>query len=101
MCNEFLLFIDVQIGFLHRGTEKLLEYKCMNQSLPYFDRLDYVSIIHNEHVFIVANELLCICSLSYRVSMLRCMLLELTRVFNGLLAISCAIFDLGSLSPLL
>lgn len=101
MANEFLLFIDCQIGFLHRGTEKLLEYKCANQCLPYFDRLDYVSIIHNEHVFIVAMELLCVSSLNLRISIIRIMLLEITRVFNGLLAISCAIFDLGSLSPLL
>ena len=101
MANEFLLFTDIQIGFLHRGTEKLLEYKSINQSIPYFDRLDYVAILHNEHVYILACELLTQSALSLRVSLIRVILLEITRVFNGLLALSCAFFDLVALSPLL
>ncbi len=95
------MYLDIQIGFLHRGTEKLMEYKSMLQSLPYMDRLDYVSIIHNEHMFTLAVESLSLATLCFRVSQLRMLMAEITRIFNTLLAGSCAIFDLGSLSPLL
>jgi len=101
MLNEFILFNDVQIGYLHRGTEKLIEYKSSTQVVPYFDRFDYVSVISNEHVFVLCLEYLCQISLLIRVSYIRVLMLELTRILNGFLAISCCLMDLGSISPLL
>lgn len=101
IANEFILYLDIQIGFLHRGTEKLAEFKTLSQTLPYMDRLDYVSIIHNEHMFTLTTEALTLTMICYKVSQLRILLAEITRTFNTLLAGSCAIFDLGSLSPLL
>lgn len=101
MVNEFILFNDIQIGYLHRGTEKLIEYKSFQQAVPYFDRLDYVSVISNEHVFVLSLEYLCQLFIVFKVSLLRVIVLELTRVLNGFLAISCCVMDLGSISPLL
>lgn len=94
-------FLDLHIGYLHRGTEKLLEFKSFEQGLPYFDRLDYVSVVYNEHLFSLAFESLLRCMLSLRVSFIRLLFLELTRVFNGLLCLACSFMDLGSMSPLL
>jgi len=92
---------DIHIGYLHRGTEKLIEFKSLEQCLPYFDRLDYVSVVYNEHMFALAFESLLRFSLALRVSLLRILFLELTRIFNGLLALSCMVFDIGCMSPLL
>jgi len=101
LANEFIMYVDIQIGFLHRGTEKLSEFKNIQQIIPYMDRLDYVSIVHNEHMFVLAVEALSLSMICMRVSQLRMIMAELTRIFNTLLAGSCAVFDLGSLSPLL
>jgi len=95
------MFLDIQIGYLHRGTEKLIEFKHMTQALPYFDRLDYVSVVHNEHVFILGIEYLMHISIVMKVSIVRVLILELTRCLNGFLAISCSTLDLGSMSPML
>lgn len=101
MSLEYLLYIDIQLGYLHRGTEKLLEFKFLVTGLPYFDRLDYVSVVHNEHVFVLSIEYLMHISMLIRVSIVRIIMLELTRCMNGFLAISCCTMDLGSISPLL
>ena len=101
MVNEYIVFCDTQIGYLHRGTEKLIEFKSVSQVLPYFDRLDYVAILHNEHICVLAFELLLRISLTVRVSLLRVLVLEISRILNHLLGISCGILDLGSISPLL
>lgn len=101
MLGEFIVFIDVQIGYLHRGTEKLIEFKSPVSAVPYFDRLDYVSVTHNEHVNVLCLEYLLLLSMFTRVSCHRMILLELTRLINGFLTISCSVLDLGSLSPLL
>jgi NADH-quinone oxidoreductase subunit D len=69
--------------------------------VPYFDRLDYVSCVFNEHMFSLAFESLLRCSLCIRVSYLRLLFLELTRVCNGLLCLSCGLMDLGAMTPLL
>lgn len=95
------MFLDIQIGYLHRGTEKLIEFKNVAQALPYFDRLDYVSVVHNEHAFILSLEYLLHLSLLMKVSIARVLMLELTRCLNGFLAISCSTLDLGSMSPML
>ena len=101
MNMEYLMFIDIQIGYLHRGTEKLIEFKNLTQALPYFDRLDYVSVVHNEHVFVLSIEYLIHVSIIMKVSIIRIIVLELTRCLNGFLAISCSTLDLGSMSPML
>lgn len=99
--GEFISFVEVVIGYLHRGTEKLCEYKTIEQALPYFDRLDYVSVVCNEHLLALNFELLLRCSLSIRISSLRVLMCEFTRCFNGLLCVSCMAMDIGSLSPML
>ena len=101
LCNEFIFFCCIHIGYLHRGTEKLIEFKSVDIIVPYLDRLDYVSVCYNEHMFTLAFENLFRVCLAFRVSCLRLLFLELTRVFNGLLAVACMIFDIGCMSPLL
>jgi NADH:ubiquinone oxidoreductase subunit D len=98
---DYILYIDIHIGFLHRGTEKLIEFKSLDNIVPYFDRLDYVSVVFNEHMFILCFESLLRVCLMFRVSLNRLLFLEFTRVFNGLLCLSCGVFDLGAMSPLL
>lgn len=99
--GEYINFVEVVLGYLHRGTEKLCEYKTIEQALPYFDRLDYVSVVCNEHLLALNFELLLRCSLSLRISALRILMCEFTRCFNGLLCVSCMAMDIGSLSPML
>lgn len=91
---------DPHVGFLHRGTEKLIEYRTYLKSLPYFDRLDYVSMMTQEHAFCIAIE-----SLSKTISytalyvQIRVLFDELTRIMNHLLCLSCHSMDVGNLSP--
>lgn len=101
LANEYICLCDCHIGYLHRGTEKLLEFKHYEQCTPYFDRFDYCSVICNEHLLVFAFELLLHFLLFCRVSLIRCVLLEISRCFNGLLAISCSMLDIGCLTPLL
>jgi NADH:ubiquinone oxidoreductase subunit D len=101
LVNEFVLFVDCAIGYLHRGTEKLLEFKSFDMFLPYFDRFDYCSCLCNEHLFVLCFESLLRCCLAFRCACLRCLLSELCRCFNGLLAVACNLFDMGALAPLL
>jgi len=94
--------VDILIGYLHRGCEKLCEFKVFCLAIvPYFDRLDYCSVVYNEHVFVLAFEVMLRVNIAFRVSVLRVLFCELTRVFNGLLVISCGVLDLGAVSPLL
>ena len=99
--GEFILLVDINIGYLHRGVEKLSEFKSIEQVLPYFDRLDYVSVVNNEHLLVLSVEQLLRANLSIKVSYIRILMLEFTRCFNGLLCISCMVMDLGCLTPLL
>lgn len=101
LSSEFISYIDVVIGYLHRGTEKLCEFKSLEQCIPYFDRLDYVSVVCNEHLLSLSFEYLLRCCISLRVSVVRILMCEFTRTFNGFLCISCMIMDIGCLSPLL
>lgn len=89
------------IGLLHRGTEKLIEYKNANQALPYFDRLDYVSMMANEHTFSLAIEKATNCLIPKRASYIRVLFLELTRILNHLMAITTHAMDVGALTPFL
>jgi NADH dehydrogenase (ubiquinone) Fe-S protein 2 len=89
------------IGLLHRGTEKLIEYKTYVQGLPYFDRLDYVSMMVNEHAYCLAIEKLLGCCVPLRAQYIRVLFSEITRILNHLLAICCHAMDVGALTPIL
>jgi NADH dehydrogenase (ubiquinone) Fe-S protein 2 len=101
MNNEVVLSCDPHIGLLHRGTEKLIENKNYIHSLPYFDRLDYVSTLVQESAFTNSVDRLCsVYSNSYS-NLIRTSFDELTRLLNHLLAISCHALDVGSMSTIL
>ena len=92
---------DPHIGLLHRGTEKLIEYKNYVQALPYFDRLDYVSMMCQEHGYSLAVEKLLNCQVPLRAQYIRVLFSEITRILNHLLAVVCHALDVGALTPLL
>ncbi len=79
----------------------MLEHKTYIQGLPYFDRLDYVSMMAEEHVFVLATEKLLGLSIPIRAQFIRVLYSELTRILNHLLAIACHAMDVGALTPLL
>jgi NADH:ubiquinone oxidoreductase subunit D len=88
------------VGFLHRGTEKLIERRTYLKALPYFDRLDYVSIMTQEHAFCLSVEaLLKTTSSTALYIQIRVLFDELTRILNHLLAIACHSMDVGNMSP--
>lgn len=89
------------IGLLHRGTEKLIEYKNYTQALPYFDRLDYVSMMAQEQVFSLAVEKHVFCHTPLRSQFIRVMFAELTRILNHLMALTTHAMDVGALTPFL
>lgn len=89
------------IGLLHRGTEKLIEYKSYLQSLPYFDRLDYASMMAQEHGFSSAVEKLLEIDVPLRAQYIRVIFLEITRILNHLMAITTHASDVGALTPFL
>jgi NADH dehydrogenase I D subunit len=99
--GEIISKVEPHIGLLHRGTEKLLESKNYMQSLPYFDRLDYVSTMSQEHCFVLAIEELLALQVPKRGQCIRVIFLELTRVLNHLLAITTHALDVGALTPFL
>ncbi len=99
--GEVIKYADPHIGLLHRGTEKLIENKTYMQALPYFDRLDYVSMMCQEHVFSLAVEKLIFCNIPVRASYIRVIFSELTRLLNHLLAITTHALDVGALTPFL
>ena len=92
---------DPHVGFLHRGTEKLIEKRTYLKAIPYFDRLDYVSMMTQEHAFVNTVEaLLQTVSYSSLYSQVRVLFDELTRLMNHLLALACHSLDVGNMSPL-
>jgi len=97
--GETVLKAEPHIGLLHRGTEKLIEYKTYNQALPYMDRLDYVSMMAKEHVYCLAVENLLKCEVPLRAQYIRVLFLELTRILNHLLAVCCHALDVGAMTP--
>ncbi len=99
--GETITYADPHIGLLHRGTEKLIESKNYLQALPYFDRLDYVSMMVQEHCYSLAVESLCNLEIPIRASYIRVLFSEITRILNHLLAVSCHALDVGALTPLL
>ena len=99
--GEHVTKADPHIGLLHRGTEKLIEYKTYSQALPYFDRLDYVSMMAQEHCFSMSVEKLMKLEVPNRASYARVLFLEITRILNHLLAISTHALDVGAMTPFL
>jgi NADH dehydrogenase (ubiquinone) Fe-S protein 2 len=97
--GEVVKKADPHIGLLHRGTEKLIEYKNYLQALPYFDRLDYVSMMSQEHAYVLAIEKLLNCDIPLRAKYIRVLFSEITRILNHLLAISCHALDVGAMTP--
>jgi NADH dehydrogenase (ubiquinone) Fe-S protein 2 len=99
--GEKVLKADPHIGLLHRGTEKLAEYKTYQQILPYFDRLDYVSMMTQEHAYVLAVEYLLKCFVPLRAQYIRVLFSEITRILNHLLALTAHAMDVGALTPFL
>ena len=97
--GEVVKKADSHIGLLHRGTEKLIEYKNYLQALPYFDRLDYVSMMCQEHAYVLAVEKLLNCNIPLRAQYIRVLFSEITRILNHLLAICCHALDVGAMTP--
>nr|YP_010394748.1 NADH dehydrogenase subunit 7 [Phytophthora tubulina]DAZ89185.1 TPA_asm: NADH dehydrogenase subunit 7 [Phytophthora tubulina] len=97
--GEVVQKADSHIGLLHRGTEKLIEYKNYLQALPYFDRLDYVSMMCQEHAYILAIEKLLNCDIPLRAQYIRVLFSEITRILNHLLAVCCHALDVGAMTP--
>ena len=92
---------EPHIGLLHRGTEKLIEYKNYLQALPYFDRLDYVSMMSQEHTYCLVVEKLINCQIPKRAQYIRVLFAEITRILNHLLAVGCHAMDVGAMTPFL
>jgi len=101
MDGEVVERADPHIGLLHRGTEKLIEHKTYLQALPYFDRLDYVSPMCQEHCYSLAVEKLAGIVIPERAKYIRVMFSELTRLLNHILNITTQIIDVGATTPLL
>jgi NADH dehydrogenase (ubiquinone) Fe-S protein 2 len=99
--GEVIEYADAHIGLLHRGTEKLIENKSYMQSLPYFDRLDYVSMMAQEHAFSLCVEQINNLKIPRRAQIIRVIFLELTRILNHLLAVGCHAMDVGAMTPFL
>jgi NADH-quinone oxidoreductase subunit D len=101
MDGEVIQRLDPHIGLLHRGTEKLIEYKTYLQAIPYFDRLDYVSPMCQEHAFVLAVEKLLGLEVPLRGQYIRVLFDEITRILNHLLNIPAYAMDVGAVTPFL
>ncbi|MBV9527139.1 NADH-quinone oxidoreductase subunit D, partial [Sphingomonas sp.] len=97
--GEIVERVDPHVGLLHRGTEKLIEYKTYAQALPYFDRLDYCSPMCMEHSFVLAVEKLLGLEIPIRAQYIRTMMAELTRIKNHMLNLGSHIMDVGAMTP--
>ena len=97
--GETIINADPHIGLLHRGTEKLMEYKNYLQILPYFDRLDYVSMMTQEHSYVLCAEKLAKVQVPLRAQTIRVIFCELTRILNHLLAIIKLLFSSSQCWP--
>jgi NADH dehydrogenase I D subunit len=101
LSGETVVRASPHIGLLHRGTEKLIEYKNYLQALPYLDRLDYVSMLSQEHSYCLAVENLMNCKIPKRAQYIRVLYSEITRILNHLLAVGCHAMDVGAMTPML
>ena len=101
MDGEVITRADPHIGLLHRGTEKLIEYKTYLQAVPYFDRLDYVSPMCQEHAYALTVEKLLGCKIPLRAQFIRVLFSEITRILNHIMAVTTQALDVGAMTPLL
>jgi NADH dehydrogenase (ubiquinone) Fe-S protein 2 len=101
LSGETVKRVDPHIGLLHRATEKLTEYRTYLQILPYYDRLDYVSTMSQEHAYVLAIENLLDLEIPLRAKYLRVIFLELTRILNHIMAVTTHALDVGALTPFL
>jgi NADH-quinone oxidoreductase subunit D len=101
MDGEVVERADPHIGLLHRGTEKFVEMRPYAQSIPYFDRLDYVSPMMQEHAFVLAVEKLLGIEVPIRAQYIRVLFDEITRILNHLLNVTTMALDVGAMTPLL
>ena len=101
LSGEIVVKADPHIGLLHRGTEKLIEHKSYLQALPYLDRLDYVSMMCQEHVLCLLIEKNFNVATTYNIQAVRVLFLEITRILNHLMAVTTHAMDVGALSPFL
>lgn len=97
--GEIVERVDPHVGLLHRGTEKLIEYKTYQQALPYFDRLDYCSPLCMEHSYVLAVEKLLDLEVPIRAQYLRVFFAELTRICNHMLNLGSHVMDVGAMTP--
>ena len=97
--GEIVERCDPHIGLLHRGTEKLMESRTYLQNLPYFDRLDYVSPMNQEHAWCLAIEKLTKTPVPYKASLIRVLYSEIGRILNHLLNVTTQAMDVGALTP--
>jgi NADH dehydrogenase (ubiquinone) Fe-S protein 2 len=99
--GEKIIYSDPHIGLLHRGTEKLIESKNFIQSLPYFNRLDYVSTMSQEHSYSLCVEKLLKLNIPQRAKYIRVIFSEITRILNHLMSLTTHALDIGALTPFL
>jgi len=97
--GEVVERVDPHIGLLHRGTEKLIEYKTYMQAVPYFDRLDYVAPMNQEHAFCLAVEKLIGIEVPKRAQLIRVLYCEIGRLLSHLLNVTTQAMDVGALTP--
>jgi NADH-quinone oxidoreductase subunit D len=97
--GEVVERVDPHIGLLHRGTEKLIEYKTYLQAIPYFDRLDYVAPMNQEHAFCLAAEKLLGLGIPRRAQLIRVLYCEIGRLLSHLLNVTTQAMDVGALTP--
>ena len=97
--GEVVERVDPHIGLLHRGTEKLIEYKTYLQAMPYFDRLDYVAPMNQEHAFCLAIEKLAGIEVPRRASIIRVLYCEIGRILNHIMNVTTQAMDVGALTP--
>ena len=97
--GEIVDRVDPHIGLLHRGTEKLIEHKTYTQAVPYFDRLDYVAPMNQEHAFSLAVESLLKIDVPRRGQVIRVLYSEIGRLLSHLLNITTQAMDVGALTP--
>ncbi len=101
MDGEIIERADPHIGLLHRGTEKLIEYKTYLQAVPYFDRLDYVAPMNQEHAFALATERLLSIEVPKRGQYIRVLYCEIGRILNHIMNVTAFAIDVGAMTPIL
>ena len=97
--GEIVEKADPHIGLLHRGTEKLIENKTYSQAIPYFDRLDYVAPMNQEHAFALALEKILEIDVPIRAQYIRVMFCEIGRILSHILNVTTQALDVGALTP--